>query len=55
MRAFVLALMVWVSVASPAASLAAEDLVSILIAYHSRTGNTEKMAEGVRRMKEAIS
>ena len=47
MRAFVLALMVSVSVASPAASLAAEDLVSILIAYHSRTGNTEKMAEAV--------
>jgi NAD(P)H dehydrogenase (quinone) len=47
MRAFVLALIILVSAASPAASLAAEDLVSILIAYHSRTGNTEKMAEAV--------
>jgi len=47
MRAFVLALIILVSAASPTASLAAEDLVSILIAYYSRTGNTEKMAEAV--------
>ena len=47
MRAFLLAVMFAGSLASPAAGPAAEDRVSILIAYHSRTGNTEKMAEAV--------
>jgi NAD(P)H dehydrogenase (quinone) len=42
-----LALVFFVSLASPAGSVAAENVISILIAYHSRTGNTEKMAEAV--------
>jgi NAD(P)H dehydrogenase (quinone) len=42
-----LALVFFVSLASPEGSVAAENVISILIAYHSRTGNTEKMAEAV--------
>jgi NAD(P)H dehydrogenase (quinone) len=42
-----LASVFFVSLASPAGSVAAENVISILIAYHSRTGNTEKMAEAV--------
>jgi NAD(P)H dehydrogenase (quinone) len=46
MRAFLFALVLSVAWVPPLASIA-EDPVSILIAYHSRTGNTEKMAEAV--------
>ena len=42
-----LALVFFVSLALPAGSVAAENVISVLIAYHSRTGNTEKMAEAV--------
>jgi NAD(P)H dehydrogenase (quinone) len=42
-----LALVFFVSLEFPSGSLAADNLVSILVAYHSRTGNTEKMAEAV--------
>jgi NAD(P)H dehydrogenase (quinone) len=47
MRWLLLALACFVSLGSPSGSLAEGNLVSILVAYHSRTGNTEKMAEAV--------
>jgi len=47
MRRLLLALVFFVSLESPSGSVAADNLISILVAYHSRTGNTEKMAEAV--------